>query len=438
MSDRFPKQTPTPGSPNSALKPALKAVLESLDVQLETELTRYRRQKRGEQVQPTYGGNGMAPAQKPTVNLMNLSPSRDASEGAGLSSGQPPAPRKLEGDKPLHLLQSGEPAAASSANGTNGSSVKTTASPSQDSELSDRQEESDRTALDSSEPAAAIVPVSQQDSSDRHFESSEQLVKNLDADSRDRRRTRRRRRTRDSWLTPLGVGSMLLFLVASGTLVYVLTHPAPKNQPTESDRTTAQTDSTSGEQQPLSVTPDLTNPQFKPLELERLGTLKEEPATSAPAPSPTAAAPTAPAVSVPSGAPSALQTPAPSLENLNTDYLTGTSSGQAAANQPPSNTPSGAPPTTAASASPAATATASPAPGSSVSASSFPAFYYVVMDYQNDENLWKAREVVPDAYVREFPIGVKVQVAAFEDEASAKMMVEQMVKQGMSAKIYKP
>jgi hypothetical protein len=60
------------------------------------------------------------------------------------------------------------------------------------------------------------------------------------------------------------------------------------------------------------------------------------------------------------------------------------------------------------------------------------------MDYQNDESLWKAREVVPDAYLREYPIGVKIQVAAFEDQASAQAMVEQMKQQGITGQIYKP
>ncbi len=73
-----------------------------------------------------------------------------------------------------------------------------------------------------------------------------------------------------------------------------------------------------------------------------------------------------------------------------------------------------------------------------MSPASFPGFYYVVMDYQNDESLWKAREVVPDAYLREYPIGVKIQVAAFEDQASAQAMVEQMKKQGITGQIYKP
>jgi hypothetical protein len=73
-----------------------------------------------------------------------------------------------------------------------------------------------------------------------------------------------------------------------------------------------------------------------------------------------------------------------------------------------------------------------------VSAASFPDFYYVLMEYKNDESLFKAREVVPDAYVREFPIGVRIQVAAFEDEASAKVMVEQMKEQGLAAQMYTP
>jgi cell division protein FtsN len=66
-------------------------------------------------------------------------------------------------------------------------------------------------------------------------------------------------------------------------------------------------------------------------------------------------------------------------------------------------------------------------------------FVFVVVDY-NDEvaRLEQVREVVPDAYLREFPEGVKVQVGAFDDTGTAQGLVDRLTEEGISAQVYQP
>jgi hypothetical protein len=233
-------------------------------------------------------------------------------------------------------------------------------------------------------------------------------------------------------LSPLGVGSILLFLVAIGSLGYAVYNFSANQQARQSDETredrvgqlldsTADSGSSEAiEAQPSDVTPDLASREFVDLDLQRLGTLESESET---APSPVAS-PTA----APSPTPVATSPPRESAGN-GSEGLGDLSSTliPPAAESPGPGSGNGS-----------SSATPTPAPSSTVSAASFPDFYYVLMEYKNDESLFKAREVVPDAYVREFPIGVRIQVAAFEDEASAKVMVEQMKEQGLAAQMYTP
>jgi cell division septation protein DedD len=60
------------------------------------------------------------------------------------------------------------------------------------------------------------------------------------------------------------------------------------------------------------------------------------------------------------------------------------------------------------------------------------------MDYSDPISLEKAQQVVADAYLRQFPAGVRIQLGAFNDAATAKTLVEQLQRQGLSAKVYRP
>ncbi|MGL5196815.1 MAG: hypothetical protein ACRC8Y_24760 [Chroococcales cyanobacterium] len=459
MSERSPKASGAPVSPEQGLKPVLAAVLESLDVKLESELTRYRRQKRGDAVQPSYSGNGLTPPQKSAVDLITLSPSStppQQSPSLELPRAQtikfealkpmpgPDAPKTPSAEvngsqnQPLDI-----PAISTSGDNGNGSSA-------------DNPGTANGMGLSTESPGALVGPTQGTDPKDpnEYLDSSEKLVSSLDRDNAKKLaelRARRKTRTQNSFRSPLGIGSILLFVAASATLVYVVTQMGEAEDPaTRQQANRGRNANSQVSEQPLPneagrITPDLTNSPFKPLDLGNLGTLEEKPPVAVPAPSPQESVPAEAGAIAPTVTPNpAPVTPAPTdpgLSNLTTDYLAG--SGQPAGTPPatgtaPTVTPNGgtATPAPAAPATPATPAT--PAPTTGVSPASFPGFYYVVMDYQNDESLWKAREVVPDAYLREYPIGVKIQVAAFEDQASAQAMVEQMKKQGLTGQIYKP
>ena len=64
--------------------------------------------------------------------------------------------------------------------------------------------------------------------------------------------------------------------------------------------------------------------------------------------------------------------------------------------------------------------------------------YYVVADYTGDPSLESAREAVGDAYVRNFDDGARIQLGAFNTEAGAAALVEELQNQGIEVRIYEP
>ncbi|MBM0743464.1 SPOR domain-containing protein [Phormidium sp. CLA17] len=64
--------------------------------------------------------------------------------------------------------------------------------------------------------------------------------------------------------------------------------------------------------------------------------------------------------------------------------------------------------------------------------------YKVVTPYSSDRSLDEAQQKVPDAYLQNYPAGAKVQLGSFENEGAAKARVEQLRQQGVQAEIYKP
>jgi hypothetical protein len=81
---------------------------------------------------------------------------------------------------------------------------------------------------------------------------------------------------------------------------------------------------------------------------------------------------------------------------------------------------------------PPAPAAVNPAPASS------PSSYKVVTPYTSDRTLEDYRGKVPDAYVKNYSDGAKVQFGAYQDEATAKSQVEALKQQGIPAEVYKP
>ncbi|MCS7030822.1 MAG: SPOR domain-containing protein [Gloeomargarita sp. SKYG116] len=65
-----------------------------------------------------------------------------------------------------------------------------------------------------------------------------------------------------------------------------------------------------------------------------------------------------------------------------------------------------------------------------------PGLFYVVMDYQNEQSLLQAQKVVPEAFIWQFDIGLKVQLGAFETRDQAEAFVADLKAKGLQAQVY--
>ncbi|WP_196358081.1 SPOR domain-containing protein [Nodosilinea nodulosa] len=287
--------------------------------------------------------------------------------------------------------------------------------------------------------------------------------------------------------TPLGMGAFLLLLVGSASLGYVITSPQALSHLTDNaiarrlrgepapDSAAAGDGAKAGSQaeadfKPLG--PDLSEKEFTSLDLSHISTLPSAntppvtqslpvqtqpgeplspggdrtaaalppvarpgvltPAGARPNPAvlraeivaaPRAATPTQPSAVRPT--PSAPATPPPALRIAP----------PAANAQPPQPLARDRVPASAAPAAPAAVAP--PAPLTQAPPAANPS-YYVVTDYTGASSLESARGVVGDAYVRNFSNGARIQMGAFSQESSARNLVNQLQNQGIPAQVITP
>ncbi|MEG4111553.1 MULTISPECIES: SPOR domain-containing protein [unclassified Microcoleus] len=408
MSKRSSVESPNNQSSSTPIKPALQAVLGSLDVNLEAELTTYRRhRRRAEQWVSPSVRTGKQTATTEQQLAQNLPP--ETAEGTQQPLSLPLSLAGTQGDAPLATTKGG-------------------------------------TKLSSS----TFAP-------NKYLESSEKLIESLDESKAE---PTVERSLAASLLTPLGLSSMLLFLLSCTALGYAVMYPSnlvkmaglnrllDRNAPSSSDSpaSTAISDTSTKE---LPKAPNLVSKEFVELDLSTLSNVQPTVSPIA-SPSPKASIPpTPPAPPGPSGAvpiPTEDGNPArgreQGLNNLSTALLP-TPSPSAA--QPVPTLPT-LPPTPS-PAQPAATspATASPAAASPAAASPLgrPAraadgFYYVVTDYTGEKSLQQARTAVPDAYVRNFSKGVKIQMGALNDPASAERLAKELQEKGVKPQYYQP
>lgn len=423
-------ETTATAAPTPKLQPALQAVLASLDVDIDAELARYRRHRRGEKLEPSFRTIGGEKVQK-NLDLIQLTPTSSSKPNSELpnsgvvASGTPLPPPREESAAATSLPfepYTRAPIVPLSGNGA--------ASP----------EASPHTPR--VEPEVVTEP-------DDYLESSEALLKSIDEEnSRNispELATTSRPKSKN-FLTPLTVGSALLFVAASGTLAYALLNGGgngnwslqrlwPSESPAPTTAVTEPTPNPVTTAEPTS--PNLARREFVPLDVDTLGTLEGSESSS---PTPAAALPPPGVATAPQTQPTAPslpevavattpQTPgtAPTLpnsgglENLNQILLPGSVQGQPTAPSQPNGSPTASPSTPAVPADLAV-----------------PQFYYVLMEYQNDDSLRQARDWVPDAYVREFPIGVRIQLGAYDDEPTAKQAVAELQQYGLPVVLYKP
>ncbi len=360
-------------SSSSELQPQLQAVLAGLDVQLETELSRYRRYRR----------------RTPPPETVNHS-----------------------------TAQAEKPAAVLTVDSSNSQLKPDTTTPA-----------STETVLGSvvvpqTAPLATRSPhnsPSETKAPGDYLESSEQLIKSIDQTPR-RRRRKRQPSLVASLFTPIGLSSLLLFLLSSIGLGYVVMSPSGRETlglsrwfGQESSETEAETQAVTEPAEPRS--PNLATEEFVELDLDTLSNINPNP-NSIPTPANQPTLPTAPNNLTPTAPVSS----GPDLGNLTNELI-------------PKPTP--------VQPQPIQTPTPRPPGGAATRPQSQPieaedGYYYVVINYENAGSLNKARTAVPDAYIREFKTGTKVQMGALEDAATARKLAEQLRVQGIAVQFDVP
>lgn len=410
MNKRSSVQSPNHQSSLTPVNPALQAALGCLDVNLEAELTTYRRhRKRAEQwVSPS------------------VRPGKQTSTGSQQPDQNLPPSAADETQQPLSIpLLTGSPITGSG----------------QENQLIRR---------------SLSVP-----SPNNYLESSEKLIEGLDSPMA---KVVEERSLAASLLTPLGLSSMLLFLLSCIALGYAVFYPSSlakvvginrlvdrQNTPSEAQNTASTVADTRSKELPKA--PNLASKEFVELDLSTLSNVKPtaSPITS---PSPKASIPPTPAaISNPIGA-----VPIPTedgtakvrekgLNNLSTALLPSPSPSAA---QTVPTLPTLPPTASPLAANSAPTATASPGAVSPTVTSPAPAaplgtpkrasdgFYYVVVDYTDAKSVEQARIAVPDAYLRKFSKGVKIQMGALNDAASAEQLVKELQAKGVRPQYYQP
>jgi hypothetical protein len=418
MSKRSSVESPNQ-SFSTPIKPVLQAALGCLDVNLEAELTKYRKhRRRAEQwVSPSVrsGGKQTGTTGQPTQNL-----------AVATEETQQPLPLSLAGipgDAPIAATKNSKPTKLSSSTGA----------------------------------------------PDNYLESSEKLIESLDEPTTE---LAEERSLAASLFTPLGLSSMLLFLLSCTALGYAVIHPSSvvkmaglnrlldRNAPSTNESPTSNLSADTANNKELPKAPNLASKEFVELDLSTLSNVKPT-ASPIASPSPKASIPPTPvviptqagAVPIPIEDGNPVRGREKGLNNLNTALL-------------PSPSPSTAqlvptlptlPPTPSAAASPvvassvaASSVAASPAAASPAAASGTPTatlgrparaadgFYYVVTDYTDENSLQQARTAVPDAYVRNFSKGVKIQLGALNDAASAELLVKELQAKGVKPQYYQP
>ncbi|MEG4968151.1 SPOR domain-containing protein [Microcoleus sp. B6-A1] len=408
MSKRSSVESPNHQSSSTPINPALQAVLGSLDVNLEAELTTYRRhRRRAEQWVSPSVRTGKQTATTEQQLAQNLPP--ETAEETQQPLSLPLSLAGTQGDAPLATTRGG-------------------------------------TKLSSS----AFAP-------NKYLESSEKLIESLDESKAE---PTVERSLAASLLTPLGLSSMLLFLLSCTALGYAVMYPSnlvkmaglnrllDRSAPSSSDSpaSTAISDTTTKE---LPKAPNLVSKEFVELDLSTLSNVKP---TVSPIPSPSPKASIPPTPPAPPGPGAAVPIPTEDgnpargreqgLNNLSTALLPTPSPSAAQPvptlpTLPPTPSPAQPAATSPAAASPAA---ASPAAASPLGrpARAADGFYYVVTDYTDEKSLQQARTAVPDAYVRNFSKGVKIQMGALNDPASAERLAKELQEKGVKPQYYQP
>ncbi|HEY9893630.1 MAG TPA: SPOR domain-containing protein [Candidatus Sericytochromatia bacterium] len=281
-------------STNLGINPVLQAALSSLDVQLEEELARYRRQRAGRPLMSPKG-LGRNQTHKP-IDLMSV---RGGNQPQRPALGMSTAPLA---SFPLFMVQPGpeaSPADETHQQKAQPSPMNIASGASPGMVVADQNQADDNLGIQhDTQPLTppnqsagrgdfATVGVSQSPPED-YLESSEQLLRSLaEAETV----PAPKKHFTEKLLTPLGVGSILLLLLSSATAVYFLSNPSSfaalldrffgsKTPTPAQNNIEPKTTSNSGENTPVVNGPDLASDEFVDLNLNTLSHLETSPKPS--------------------------------------------------------------------------------------------------------------------------------------------------------------
>ncbi|MEO0395765.1 MAG: hypothetical protein AAF243_07230 [Cyanobacteria bacterium P01_A01_bin.137] len=424
----IPPRTGSGSTPE--IEPQLENVLRNLNVNLEDELTRYRRQRHGRVPPPPPPRRS---AQRHTIDLISVPAS---SEGSGVTP-DAPSPRPVPPPPPPNpfLNQSSE-------------SGNEPSDPDQEAGLLSDLSGLDEIAADLEPPSDSdpnmALPVHASDTpTEEYLESSQELLKSIADDQAEP----------DSIPEPysperknnglLKLAGLILVLLGGVGVGFAITYPSQlqklRSQLWPAGNETADTDTTettagetpAGTAAPEATAnipdapsetapdgykppgPDLSTREFKELDLESLSTLDVD----------SAGGPAAATPPLTNPAQTPIPAAAPAGQPASPDSTTSPAASPSAAASAPASAPLPAPVAVAPSPAPAA------ATGSN---------FYVIASYTGDDSLNKARELVPDAFVRNFQAGARIQLAAFDNQAQAEDQVAALTQQGATVELFGP
>ncbi|WP_088894320.1 SPOR domain-containing protein [Leptolyngbya ohadii] len=433
------------------LHPVLQAALENLDVQLEEELTRYRRHQRLQPIlqRQRLGIATAKPAQNQTVQLPQFPASATVASSDALPV-QPPAQPPAQSSGAMIDSQSDRvtpnDAALTSQEWRSSSNAPLTVLP--------VASEGDSLQSIPSPDLEATVP-------DDYFASTEELLRSIAEETPEQRTEPQPGRLLDTLLTPLGIGSLILLLLSTATLGYLVMNPtslgfltAQKPNDNSSSVTPSPTVNSPTLQED-APSPNLAAKEFVDLNLRTLSTLpKPSPANApkpAPSPSPQAAKPPEPIVpptTDPGNLPPVVVPPAPAIvpsapaSNPRPAASSPVRSAPAPASTPSESRPQPIPERSSESVPAPVSQPSSPAsraesrtPEVVANPSPTRSNYLVVTPYRSDSELDQVQQAVPDAYVRNFSDGAQVQMGAFSDQSKAQELVQELQQQGIEAEV---
>lgn len=400
---------------NQPCSPVVQGVLSCLDVQLEEEIVQYRRKRSIKQVRQ--GGVSKSAVGKKGLDLISVA--------ATESQVHLPTALVKEKESVAEPLLNDEWAVEETTPLPGNEETATVASV-----LNGKAKVAGEGKLESPTPSLGLrSSLMGKQSLDEYLESSEALLNNLEEDEF----VESTASPNHKLMTPLGVGSMLLLLVGAAILGFVAMNPATishwaGNKQSESSRVVAGGGKNAGG---IPNSPNLAEQEFVDLNLETLATVN--PRGSAVS----QVAPGATKTQVPVNPPAPLPSPAGVNNRLDLPSVlippavqSGIIPPQVA--QPPIPT---TPPKVVSS--PQAAAGSKPGAKKPTGAKKVENKFLVIMSYGGDRSLTQARKVTPTALVRQLKQGKAIQLSAFPDEKVAQKKVEDLKKQGISARVYR-